>query len=870
MPALSVAALVISHRQPTYLRQTLAGLLSQTAKPSQIMVVETAGDPESLGIARELNISVITPGDLRLGAAIEAGRAALRETPGWLWILHDDSSPEPEALERMSRAAETSPSVAVIGPKLLRWDDPIRIQQLGLTVTRSGRPFLLVQDEYDQGQYDADGDVLAVSTAGMLISNGLWQELGGIQDKSPVFAQDLELGLLARAKGYRVVVESSARVLHAGLSMSGARPRGWVGGSRLEGLARAHLHLATAIWPLPLVVLLYLFLPLIVLALIPVNLLAKRPKRIFSQIMGWFWAWGTIPTRFEARGRLQAAGSLKGARTLFAKPQQIRRRKLSELVEEPEADTPSFTGLFGSNQAWFALAPLLASFSLWPSGALYAQRLVPLSETFSEVFQSVGASFIQRGAGLVAPADPYNWFLALLAAVSPLGPSFGLAAFLFIAPALSFFTSWKLAGLFVPKPWARTLVALGYSLSPLVLGAAHRGEVVELTAMVFAPLAGFLIAKALMAFNSARSWRWTGLAGLALAVVAVSAPVLAGFITLITLAAAVVFRRRALIAIWVPLPSVVLLWPWASHWLQSNQPALLSSTSWAAVEPFKLLEPQLGYFLVAILLLAVIALFISQPWKLGLLTSVAAVALLLSWYQPVSSASPLLGLAVLALLIAFASGFEVFPKPIKLITSLLVLVALALQASFIVFFNPVTVSYGQQRQLPALIVAQSSVDSEVVKTLHVRATDSGAEAELVWGDGLALEERGLASRYQLAPLETEPVAKLAAALIAGNPQGVESLIDELGVRFILLSSSDPNLLSSLEVGIGSMEFLQPAGKSEFGLLWQTAAISTDSGQGSSADRRLDLQLLALAGFALLALPTPAAIRGSRRAQRGER
>ena len=169
MPSLSVAALVISHRQPEYLRQTLEGLLAQTSKPQQIMVVETSTDADSLEVARGLGVSLITPGDLKLGPAIDAGRAALSQTPGWLWILHEDSRPEPEALEQMSRAAEVSPSVAIIGPKLLRWEDPIRIQQLGLTVTQIGRPFLLVQDEYDQGQHDANGDVLAVSTAGMLI-----------------------------------------------------------------------------------------------------------------------------------------------------------------------------------------------------------------------------------------------------------------------------------------------------------------------------------------------------------------------------------------------------------------------------------------------------------------------------------------------------------------------------------------------------------------------------------------------------------------------------------------------------------------------------------------------------------------------------
>lgn len=869
MPSLSVAALVISHRQPEYLRQTLEGLLSQTNRPQQIMVVETSTDPESLEVARNLGVSLITPGDLKLGAAIDAGRAALNETPGWLWILHEDSRPEATALEHMSRAAEISPSVAIIGPKLLRWEDPIRIQQMGLTVTQTGRPFLLVQDEYDQGQHDANGDVLAVSTAGMLISNALWQELGGLKDSTPVFAQDLELGLKARAKGYRVIVESSARVHHAGLSMSGTRPRSWIGGSRLEGLARAHVHLATSLWPMPLVAMLYLFMPLIVLANIPLNLLAKRPKRIFSQLLGWIWAWSTLPGRLAARTELQAAGSLKGARALFAKPIQVRRRRLSELVEEPDTETRVLSGLFASNQAWLALVPLIASFSLWPAGALYGERLLPLSDSFTKVFASVSGFLVQRGEGIAAPTDPFNWFLALVAGLSPLGPSFGLAVFVFIAPAMAFFTSWKLAGLFAPKPWARSLAALGYSLSPLVLGGAIFGEVVELTALVLAPLAAFLLSKALLAFNPARAWRWTGLAGLALAVVAVTSPLLAGLLALITLISFTVFYRRALIVVWALLPSITLLWPWFEFWISQGQLQLLTSTSWAASAPFEI-QTTTSVFLLCASALGVLGFFLSGPKKSLLLGLIAASALGLSLYQPLSSSSPLVGFAALLMLTSFAAGFDSFSRTFKLLASISLLGAIGTQAVLLLLLSPPTVSFGAERQMPALIVAQSNVDAGIVQTLRITASKDLVEAELVWGDGLFLEEQAFASRYLEAKLDRESLAALAGSLIAGNPQGVEQLLQKTGVGFVLLASDDANLLAQLEVGVSSMGFLQPAGSSEYGLLWQTSVEATQPPTGLGLHEKRDFQLGVLAAFLLLALPTPSAIRGSRRAFKGER
>ncbi|MGA1718598.1 MAG: glycosyltransferase family 2 protein, partial [Aquiluna sp.] len=118
MSSLSVAAIVVSHAAGEYLEKTLQDLANQTHQLQQVVVVDTAGDEQAVALASSHGFSLIQPGDLKLGAAIDAGIMALGASPSWIWILHDDSAPEPQALERLARAAEISPSVAVIGPKL--------------------------------------------------------------------------------------------------------------------------------------------------------------------------------------------------------------------------------------------------------------------------------------------------------------------------------------------------------------------------------------------------------------------------------------------------------------------------------------------------------------------------------------------------------------------------------------------------------------------------------------------------------------------------------------------------------------------------------------------------------------------------------
>ncbi len=337
MASLSVAAIVVSHAQADLLARSLAAISEQTHPIQQVVVVETAGDQTSIDLSLSYGFSVIEPGPLRLGAAIQAGINSLSDTPGWIWVLHEDAVPEPDALKYLSQAAEISPSVAIIGPKLLELDNSIQIQQLGLTITPTGRPFLLVQREYDQGQHDRAGDTMAVSTAGMLVSLGVWQQLGGLDDTTPVLAQDLEFCAKARVAGYRVIVEANARVHHAGLSMQGKRPRSWLSGSFSQGISRAHLHFATLYLPTFLVFAIYLTLPLMVLLSIPGNLLQKRPGRSVAQFSGWIWAWFSVQTRLAARKRFRSLGSLKPLKALIASRSQRSKRRRGKYEVEPEA-----------------------------------------------------------------------------------------------------------------------------------------------------------------------------------------------------------------------------------------------------------------------------------------------------------------------------------------------------------------------------------------------------------------------------------------------------------------------------------------------------------------------------------------------------
>src|SRR6185503_1537073 len=142
----------------------------------------------------------------------------------WIWLLHDDSNPAPDALERLLAAAAADPRADVLGPKLREWPSLKRLLEVGITISGTGRRETgLEPGEYDQGQHDEVREVLAVNTAGMLVRRRVLDALGGFDDNLPIFGNDVDFGWRAAANGFRTVVVPQAVVFHAEAAHRGAR-----------------------------------------------------------------------------------------------------------------------------------------------------------------------------------------------------------------------------------------------------------------------------------------------------------------------------------------------------------------------------------------------------------------------------------------------------------------------------------------------------------------------------------------------------------------------------------------------------------------------------------------------------------------------
>ncbi len=313
--AVLVTALLVSHEGERWLPVVLDGLAAQTRPPDRVVAVDTGSQDGSAALlARRLGAPAVQTAAATsgYGDAVRTGLAALPSGSGeeWVWLLHDDSTPAPDALERLLEHVAADPSAVVLGPKLREWPSLRRLLEVGVTVSGSGRRETgLESGEYDQGQHDEVRDVLAVNTAGMLVRRDVLEDLG-LDPALPVLGADLDLGWRAWRAGHRVVVVPRAVVFHAEASRRGVRLAGVVGDRRREDRAAALYVLlangSAATLPLRVVRLLVGSL-LRALGL----LLVRAPGEAAAEVLALATTYGR-PQRILAARRVRRARSVAG------------------------------------------------------------------------------------------------------------------------------------------------------------------------------------------------------------------------------------------------------------------------------------------------------------------------------------------------------------------------------------------------------------------------------------------------------------------------------------------------------------------------------------------------------------------------------
>ncbi|CEA07476.1 Glycosyl transferase family 2 [Arthrobacter saudimassiliensis] len=642
---------MVAHNGAQYLPRTLDALAGQSRPVDFCIGVDTGSDDASASLL-QLGLPVgspviAAPERSRFGHAVSAGLAELPAAfsdgaeQEWIWLLHDDSAPDARALEELLLAVERAPSVAVAGGKLVDRDNPRRLAEAGLSVSRWAERLTLIDaDELDQGQYDARSDTFAVNSAGMLVRRDVWTALGGFDPALPGPGDDIDLCWRARLAGHRVIVVPQARIRHAG-SRTPAAQAAWA-----ARRAEIHLRLKHAPgWQVPFLAVgavlggLWRFL---------LGMVAKQPGYAVRSL-GASVA-GVLHPLELARSRRAAAATRTRPRSavnaLVTGPREVRehRRSLFESragagpaeagAVDPSAHEPTgdlhddFTDLAAPSRTWVGLGALTAALVLL-GGSLLALRgllgapaaaggaLLPVSERLGEIWAHASGWWSAVGAGVPGHGDPFDYLLWLLGLVGAGNANAAVLVLLLTALPLSGVAAWFAAGAFTHRRGLRFWAAMAWGSAPALHLAVGEGRLGAVIAHLAIPLAVLATARAVGAGGTeapaaagpdeapARqrpgtggipSWTAAAAAGLAFAVLAACAPSTVPVMVLAVIALMLGLRRRARTLWWALLPPAAVLLPNVLASLSGNPRALAADPGlplgFAAAEPWQQL---LGY-----------------------------------------------------------------------------------------------------------------------------------------------------------------------------------------------------------------------------------------------------------------------------------
>ncbi|WP_047867385.1 glycosyltransferase family 2 protein [Nocardiopsis sp. RV163] len=607
-----VTAVIVSHDGARWLPETMQELRGQSWPVQRAVAADTGSTDDSAEVlARFLPADAVVelPADTGYGDAVRAALELPRSTSAvrgfdedateWIWLIHDDLTPDRDALAHLLDAADQDPRAAVLGPKLRDWFDRRLLVEAGVTIDGAGRRETgLEQREFDHGQHDGTRQVLAVSSAGMLVRRDVWDRLGGFDPSLPLFRDDIDFCWRVGGAGLRAVLVTDAVAYHAEASARRRRPisatrnhprrvdrrhavfvllanlpAGGMVAALLRNSVASLLRVAgyllikqpaNALDEAAAITLVYLR----PLRLMRARFRRRRDRRRTYSAIRPFLARG-VAVR-QVHDVLTAILSGEPVRNTPGRHQAVTAPPAAEDEDEIPADTAGFVrSVLLRPGALMVLAlaavALVAERSLLLGDLLAGGALPPVAGGAGDLWNLYLSGGPDSGLGAADPVPPYVGLLALLSTLTLGKPWLAVTIVLLGCVPLSGLTAYLLAREVLGFRPARLWTAASYALLPVATGAVAQGRLGTALVHVLLPVLGLLLVR-LVSMPPKPSRRAAWGVGLVLTVATAFVPMV-WFLSLVTgVLVAVAFghlgrRIYVSVALGLAVP-LVLLMPW--------------------------------------------------------------------------------------------------------------------------------------------------------------------------------------------------------------------------------------------------------------------------------------------------------------------
>lgn len=132
----------------------------------------------------------------------------------YLLFLNNDTQVQENWLEPLITLIESDKKIGLVGSKLVYPDG--KLQEAGGIFWRDASAWNYGnRSDPNEPEYNYVKEVDYISGASIMISNKLWQEIGGFDENfAPAYCEDSDLAFTVRSKGYKVMYQPKSVVVH--------------------------------------------------------------------------------------------------------------------------------------------------------------------------------------------------------------------------------------------------------------------------------------------------------------------------------------------------------------------------------------------------------------------------------------------------------------------------------------------------------------------------------------------------------------------------------------------------------------------------------------------------------------------------------
>ncbi|WP_333646127.1 glycosyltransferase [Lacrimispora sp.] len=210
-----VSIIIPVYNQIHYTYACLVSILEHTKDVSyEVIIADDVSTDATAELSKFAENLVICRNETNQGFLRNCNQAAKAARGKYIMFLNNDTQVTAGWLSSLVHLVESDPTIGMAGSKLVYPDG--RLQEAGGIIWSDGSGWNYGRlDDPDKPEYNYVKDVDYISGAAILLSNDLWKQIGGFDERfAPAYCEDSDLAFEVRKAGLRVVYQPLSKVIH--------------------------------------------------------------------------------------------------------------------------------------------------------------------------------------------------------------------------------------------------------------------------------------------------------------------------------------------------------------------------------------------------------------------------------------------------------------------------------------------------------------------------------------------------------------------------------------------------------------------------------------------------------------------------------